>query len=116
MASDGDSLMTESGVTAPRRSKSAALKAHVPARPEADAGANPVLLKRLLAMAQRYRSEGNFREAMGLYWKLAGDHPGTPEADAAGAMLLELAASYERNDAPHMARSIYERLLADGAG
>ncbi len=116
MARDSDSLMMESGVTAPRRGKSASLKAHIPVKLEAHAGANHVLLERLLSMAQRYRSEGNVREAMGLYWKLAGDHPGTAEADAAGAMLLELAASYERNDAPHMARSIYERLLADGAG
>jgi hypothetical protein len=31
-------------------------------------------------------------------------------------MLLELAERYERDDAPHMARSIYERLLAVEAG
>lgn len=116
MASDSDSMMTESGRTAPKRSKSAALKTHVLVKPEADTGANHVLLDRLLAMAQRYRSRGDLREAMELYWELAEDHPGTAEADAASAMLLELAASYERNEAPHMARSIYERLLADGAG
>lgn len=81
-----------------------------------DAGANHVLLERLLAMAQRYRCEGKLREAMELYWELTEDHPETAEADAASAMLLELAASYECNDAPHMARSIYERLLVDGMG
>ncbi len=115
MASDSDSLMTTSDATAARRSKLAVLKAGGPAKPEADTGANQVLLKLLLAMAQRYRSEGKLREAMELYWELAEDHPGTAAADAAKAVLLELAASYERNDAPHMARSIYERLL-DGGG
>jgi len=113
MGSNGDSAMMESGVTVPARGKSASSKAYGRVKPEADAGVNHVLLQRLLAMAQRYRSDGSFREAMGLYWKLGEDHPGTAEADTARVMLLELAAGYERNDAPHMARSIYERLLAD---
>ena len=77
----------------------------------AGAAASHALLGRLLAMAQRYRSKGNLGQAMELYWELAEDYPGTPEADAASVMLLELAASYERNEAPHMARSMYERLL-----
>lgn len=113
MAPDRELLTTESAVTAPRRSKSASLKAHVLVKPDADAGANHVLLKRFLAMAQRYRSEGNLQGAMELYWDLAEDHPGTPEAKAANATLLELAADYERNAAPHMARSIYKRLLTE---
>ena len=109
-------MMTEPRATAPRRSKPAALKAGGSVKTEVEVGANHMLLERLLAMAQRYRGEGKLRQAMELYWELAEDHPGNTEADAASAMLLELAASYERNEAPHMARSIYERLLADGAG
>ena len=97
METGSNSLMTESDATAPSGSK--------------HAGASQALLGRLLAMAQRYRGEGNLREAMELFWELAENHPGTAEADAAGATLLELAASYERNAAPHMARSMYERLM-----
>ena len=78
---------------------------------ESSAAANQALLGRLLAMAHRYRSEGNLRQATELYWTLAEDYPGTPQADAASATLLELAAGYERNNAPHMARSMYERLM-----
>jgi len=105
--------MTEADTGAPRSRKPAVSKARSSVKPKTDTVVNHVLLERLLAMAQRYRSEGNFREAMGLYWELAEDHPGTPEADAASATLLDLAANYERNAAPHMARSIYKRLLAE---
>lgn len=111
MESNSDSLMMEPDVTAPRRSKPAALKVRGPVRSEADTGASHALLGRLLAMAHRYRSEGNLGQAVELYWTLAEDYPGTPQADAARAVLLELATSYERNEARHMARSIYERLL-----
>lgn len=114
MAQDSDSLMTESGGSAPRRSRPAALKAGGSVKPEVDVGANNVALERLLDMAQQYRREGHLREAMDLFWELAEDYPATDEAAAAKAILLELATSYERNDAPHMARSIYERLLAHG--
>lgn len=69
------------------------------------------LLVRLLAMAHRYRSERNVWQATELYWTLADDYPGTPQADAARKVLLELAAGYEREGAHHMARSMYERLL-----
>ena len=104
--------MMESGASASRNNKRTALKARVPANPEASAGANQMLFVRLLGMAQRYRSEGKLQEAMELYWELVEDHPGTAEAGAANAVLLDLAANYERDEAPHMARSIYERLLA----
>ena len=104
-------MMMESRAIAPGRSEPAALEADGSVKPEAGAAANQALLGRLLAMAHRYRSEGNLREAMELYWELAEDYPGTPQADAAKAVLLELATSYERNDAPHMARSMYERLM-----
>ncbi len=135
MESDRDSLMMESGAIAPGSSESAALEAGGPVKPgagaaapqalierifaqcpivkggECGAAANQLLLKRLLAMAQRYRKQGNLRQATELYWTLAEDYPGAPEADAAKAVLLELAASYEREGARHMARSMYERLL-----
>ena len=77
----------------------------------AGAAASQALIGRLLVMAHRYRSEGNLRQATELYWTLVEDYPGTPQADAARAVLLELATSYERNDARRMARSLYERLL-----
>ncbi|MFH1185912.1 MAG: hypothetical protein V1755_12875 [Chloroflexota bacterium] len=103
--------MMESRTTAPGRSEPAALEADGAGKPEAGAAANQALLGRLLAMAHRYRSEGNLRQATELYWTLAEDYPGTPQADAARAVLLELATSYERKEARHMARSMYERLL-----
>jgi len=78
---------------------------------ESSAAANQALLGRLLAMAHRYRGEGKLRQATELYWTLAEDYPGSPQADAARAVLLELATSYERNEARHMARSMCERLM-----
>jgi len=111
MESDSHALMNESGPTAPGGCMPAALEADGPVKSEADAAANQVLLERLVAMAHSYRSEGNPRQARELYWALAENHPGTPQADAARAALLEMAASYGRNEARHMARSIYERLL-----
>ena len=81
-----------------------------PVKPEAGAAANQALLGRLLAMAHRYRSEENLWQATELYWTLAEDYPGTPQADAAKTILLGLADGYERNER-HMARSMYERLL-----
>ena len=112
MESGRNSLMMESRATAPGRSEPAALEADGSVKPEAGAAANQALLGRLLAMAHRYRSEGKLGQAVELYWELAEDHPGTAEAGAANAVLLDLAANYERDEAPHMARSIYERLLA----
>ena len=102
----------ESGASASRNNKRTALKARVPANPEASAGANQMLFVRLLGMAQRYRSEGKLQEAMELYWELVEDHPGTAEAGAANAVLLDLAANYERDEATHMVRSFYDLLLA----
>ena len=78
---------------------------------ESSAAADQALIGRLLAMAHRYRSDGNIRQATEMYWTLVEDYPGTPQADAARAVLLELATSYERNDARHMARGMYERLM-----
>lgn len=111
MESNGHALMNESGATAPGGRVPAALEADDSVKSEADVAANQVLLERLIAMAHSYRSEGNPRQARELYWALAENHPGTPQADAAREALLEMAASYGRNEARHMARSIYERLL-----
>ncbi len=69
------------------------------------------LLERLFAMAQRYRKEGNFRQATEMYWTLIGEHPDTPQAEAAKAELLLLAEGYERAGNLHMARGMYERMM-----
>lgn len=69
------------------------------------------LLGRLLLMAQRYRQEGNFRQATEMFWTLVHDHGDTPEAAAAQAELLKLAEGYERAGNQHMARSMYEKLM-----
>ncbi len=69
------------------------------------------LLGRLLLMAQRYRKEGNYRQATEMFWTLVHDHPETPEAAAAQAELLALAEGYERAGNQHMARSMYEKLM-----
>ncbi|OIQ68702.1 hypothetical protein GALL_497030 [mine drainage metagenome] len=68
-------------------------------------------LDHLLAMAHRYRNEGRVRQAMELYWMLSEDHSGTTQALEAQGCLLELADAYEREDARHTARAVYERLL-----
>ena len=112
--SDLSTAAADTGVR--RRSKPAAAKTGEATSPAAPTGAKLMLLDRLFAMAERFRSEGKLREAMELYWELAEEQAGTAEADAASAMLLELAAGYERTEAPHMARSIYQRLMANGAG
>ena len=111
MESGSNSLMMESRATAPGRDEPAALEVDGSVKLEAGAAANQALLGRLLAMAHRYRSEGKLGQAVELFWTLAEDYPETPQADAASATLLELAAGYERNNAPHMARSMYERLM-----
>lgn len=109
--SDKNEPAAESVATAPGNSDSPRLEAGGTAETEVSATANQALLGPLLAMAHRYRGEGNPRQATELYWTLAEDHPGTPQADAAKAALLELAEDYERNNARRMARSMYERLL-----
>ncbi|VTZ25559.1 conserved hypothetical protein [Methylocella tundrae] len=68
-------------------------------------------LDHLLAMAQRYRSEGSRRQAMEIYWMLSEDHSETVQAQAAQDKLLELAHIYERDGSRHQARAVYERLL-----
>jgi hypothetical protein len=68
-------------------------------------------LDHLLAMAHHYRREGNLRQAMELYWMLSEDYSGTPQSIEAEESLLELAERYERDDARHTARAVYERML-----
>ncbi len=68
-------------------------------------------LDHLLAMAHRYRREGNLRQAMEMYWKLLEDHPGTAQSLEAQESLLELAETYDRDNARHTARAVYERIL-----
>ena len=46
-----------------------------------------------------------------MFWTLAEDYQGTPQVDAAKAALLEMAEGYERDNARHMARSTYTRLM-----
>jgi TolA-binding protein len=77
----------------------------------ARAAAGQTALERLLVMAQRYRKEGNLREAMELFWTLVQDHPKTLQAASAKSELLALAESYERAGNQHIARGMYERLL-----
>lgn len=77
----------------------------------AGAAVNRSLVGRLLGMAQQYQSEGNIRQATEMFWMLAEDYQGTPQADAAKATLLEMAEGYERNNTRHMARSMYTRLM-----
>ena len=78
----------------------------------AGAAVNRPLVGRLLRMAQQYQSEGSIRQATEMFWTLAEDYQGTPQADAAKAALLEMAECYESDNARHMARSMYTRLMS----
>ena len=60
-------------------------------------------LDHLLAMAQRYRSEGDLRQAADIWWTLLQEHADTPQAQAAQDKLLELAHVYEREGYRHQA-------------
>lgn len=77
----------------------------------AGSGLRQALLGRLLQMAQRYRKEGNYRQATEMFWTLVYEHAETPEAAVAQAELLALAEGYERAGNQHMARSMYEKLM-----
>lgn len=108
-----ESILLQVGLLAERRveleSESRAIEATVAAR----AGATHLLLERLLGMAQRYRSAGDLHSAMEVYWELVESHGGTSEAETSRNLLFQMAADYERSGATRMARSIYERGLAD---
>lgn len=70
-----------------------------------------MLLTRLVLMAQRYRNEGQMRQATEMFWGLIKDYPDTPESETAKAELLKLAEGHERAGNLHMARSMYEQLM-----
>lgn len=108
---DKGTVAVESVAVATGRADSPRLEAGGTEKKEANSVASAAMLERLLAMAQRYRKEGNCREATELFWTLVEDHSQTSQAEAAKAALLELAEGYERAGAQHMARSMYERLL-----
>lgn len=67
-------------------------------------------LDHLLAMANHYRREGCLRQAMDIYWTLSEDHSETEQAQEARERLFELGEAFERDEARHMARAVYERL------
>ncbi len=69
------------------------------------------LLTRLVLMAQRYRQEGQMRQATEMFWALIKDYPDTPESETAKAELLKLAEGHERAGNLHMARGMYEQLM-----
>ena len=69
------------------------------------------MLERLFAMAQRYRKDGNYRQATEMYWTMVSDHADTPQAEQAKEELLTMAEGYERAGNQHMARGMYERLM-----
>jgi hypothetical protein len=75
-------------------------------------GVVPVLLDRLLAMARKYRADGNDRQATELFWTLTEDNPETPQGEAAKLELMAMAEDYGRLNSQHIARSIFERLLS----
>ncbi len=114
MAAQPDSitLPVEPVISSPAKA-SAPRFAKVPVRPSADVTMENMVLARLLGMAQRYQREGNLRAAMDLYWDLAETQHDTNEGAEARRILMDLAGRYEQQGAVRMARSIYERVLAD---
>ena len=72
----------------------------------AEAAADQSLLDRMLAMAQGYRNEGDFKQAAELYLTLAESYPETQQAETARRMLLEVTTSLDLDMA------LLERLLA----
>ena len=71
---------------------------------------NPMLW-RLLKIADGYRAENDFHQAMAIYFEVAEKHPGTPEAFDAIERLLQIGNQYEEIGETHQAYGIYERLL-----
>jgi hypothetical protein len=69
------------------------------------------ILAKLLEMANQYRREGAWSQAMDLYWILAEDHQGTPQSALARTALVEIATAYEQEGQRRRARFIYTRLL-----
>jgi hypothetical protein len=66
----------------------------------------------LLAMALRYHTRGEPRQAEDMFWMLAEEHSDAPQGQVATSELAALAHEHERNGCDHEARAIYERLVA----
>ena len=69
------------------------------------------LLTKLLKIADMYRADESIHQAMSIYFELAEEHAGTPEAYEALERLLDIAKNYEDAGEIRQARSLYERLL-----
>lgn len=69
------------------------------------------LLSKLLHIADMYRAEDSVHQAMSIYFELAEEHAGAPEAYDALERLLDIAKKYEDAGEIRQARSLYERLL-----
>jgi hypothetical protein len=76
-----------------------------------EAPSDQAVLAKLLEMANQYRREGAWSQAMDLYWTLAEDHQGTPQSALARTALVEIATAYEQEGQRRRARFIYTRLL-----
>lgn len=70
------------------------------------------LLDRMLALARSFLRARARRQAMDVYWALLSRHPHTVQGRAAHSDLLQLAALFDDEGAPHTAFDIYQRLLA----
>ncbi|HUY88111.1 MAG TPA: hypothetical protein VMV10_05225 [Pirellulales bacterium] len=68
-------------------------------------------MSKLLNLADMYRAENSIHQAMSIYFELAEEHAGAPEAYDALERLLEIAKSHEDAGELRQARSLYERLL-----
>ena len=112
MGNDGPA----SGTATPARKKAivAAAPAGFTAGTRPGCGADAAVLRHLLALADRYRSEGARRQAMDIYWSLVDTHPDTREAGQARQRLLQLAGDFDQEGMHRAARDIYERLLQAG--
>ncbi len=79
--------------------------------PQCPAGQRPLILGRLLQMADGYRAQRAFKQALAMYFRLVDEHGESREGQQACERLLEIAAEYEAGGQLRQARSIYERLL-----
>ncbi len=86
-------------------------KSHATPIQEIEIKATVQSLNDLLAMAERYGSVGDVRQAEEMFWMLAEDHSEAPQAEVARVKLRALAHEFERDGCDHEARAIYERLI-----
>jgi hypothetical protein len=69
------------------------------------------VLDGLYRLAEQHRSRGALRQAVGLYFEIAEEHPGTDQGVQARERLMEIADRYETGGESRQARGIYQRLL-----